>query len=339
MSFQPTAPRPNPSSTLRRIAVRALLGVVLLLIVTLMAGSVLKSSVRASHPPPGNLVDVGGFRMHINCTGKGDPAVVLAAGLDDFSVFWSLVQPAVAEFSRVCAFDRAGLGWSEASPDPRTIENMVAELHTLLANAGVTGPLVMVGHSFGGPQVELFASTYPEEVAGLVLVDAAPVDLFPRISAWQGLIAQKTGLYRTLAVLDSLGFLAFAPTNIPTRGLPDEAATTYRAIVVSTDYFRTAVAENEAFQSNLAEVRNARVGLGSIPLIVVSRGYWDPIPQLSASENDQAWETWQEMQSELVTLSTNSRSVVATKSEHHVQLQQPDLVVDAIREIVEQVGD
>ncbi len=337
MSAKPTTGRTNPRRTVLRIAMGALLAVVLLLLVALIAGRILASSMRNSYPPPGTLVDVGGYRMHINCVGEGDPTVILAAGLDDFSVFWSLVQPEVAKFSRVCTFDRPGLGWSEPSPTPRTTKNMVAELHTLLANAGVTGPILMVGHSFGGAQLELYAHTYPEQVAGLVLVDAAPVDLFLRVPAWEGLIAQKTGLYRTLAALDSLGLLAFTPTSIPTRGLPEDAASAYQALAASTDYFSTAVSENEAFQSNLAEVRDAKVTLGSIPLVVISRGYWDPVPGLSSAENAQAWDTWQEMQSELAKLSTTSRSVVAARSEHHIQLQQPEIIVDAIRDIAEQI--
>lgn len=216
---------------------------------------------------------------------------------------------------------------------------MVTELHNALTNAGIADRLVMVGHSFGGPQVELYASMYAEDVAGVVLVDAAPVDLCLRLPQWPGLIAQKAAFYRTLATLESLGFLAFTPSSIPTRGLPDDAAAAYRAIAVSTDYFRTAVAENEAFQDNLADVREAAVNLGSTPLVVISRGYWDPIPGLSVSENEQAWSTCQVMQSELTRLSTNSRRIVATKSEHHIQLQQPELVVNAIRDIAEQVGE
>ncbi|HLE04309.1 MAG TPA: alpha/beta hydrolase [Anaerolineales bacterium] len=339
MSVEPTARKAKFRRTVRRIGTGALVAVVLLVTATLVVGEMLQSSMRNSNPPPGELVDVGGHRMHINCTGEGRPTVVLSAGLDDFSIFWSLVQPEVAKFSRVCSFDRSGLGWSEPSADPRTIRNMVTEVHTLLLNAGVTGPFVMVGHSFGGAQVELYASEYPEDVVGVVLVDAAPADLFLRIPTWAGLIAQKVGLYRTLAALDSLGLLAFTPTSIPTRGLPDEAVAQYRAIASSTGYFRTAVAENEAFEDNLAEVRAAQVNLGSVPLVVISRGYWEAIPALSATDNDLAWKSWQEMQSELADLSADSLQIIATDSEHNVHLQQPQLVVDAIREVVEGTGD
>ena len=339
MSTPPTTHKTESGEMLRRIATGALVATVLLVSGLLIAGARLKSSIRQSNPPPGELVDVGGHRMHIHCTGEGGPTVVLAAGLDDFSIFWSFVQPEIAKFSRVCSFDRSGLGWSEPSAAPRTIENMVTELHTLLANAGVTAPIVIVGHSFGGPQVELYAATYPEDIRGMVLIDAAPDGLFLRLSTWGGLIAQKVGLYRTLVTLDRLGLLALTSTRIPARGLPDEAVAQYRAIAVSTGYFRTAVAENEAFEENLAQLRAAHVNLGRTPLTVISRGYWEPIPALSASDNEQAWQAWQEMQSELVGLSTDSTRTIATASEHNVQLQQPQLVVDAVRDIIERTND
>jgi pimeloyl-ACP methyl ester carboxylesterase len=278
-------------------------------------------------------VDVNGHKTHLYCTGEGSPTVILAAGLDDFSIFWSQVQPEISKSTRVCSYDRAGLGWSEASPDPRTSGNMVKELHTLLANAKVEGPYVLVGHSFGGALIRLYAHDYPDEVIGMVLVDAAPDDLFIRVPSWGNAIEGKLGLYRSLAPMGSFGLLAFTPGSIPNRGLPEDVLAQYRAIAASTNYFQTGVLENEAFESNLTEVRAANVNLGDMPLVVISRGYWDPIPGFSDAENQQAWQMWQEMQSELLSLSSNSRQIVATKSEHHIQLQQPELVIGAIRDV------
>lgn len=132
-------------------------------------------SIPPPFPPPGKLVDVGGWRLHLNCTGEqrpGQPVVILEAGLGDFSVEWSLVQPGVAKSSRVCSYDRAGDGWSDMGPHPRTFHQVVYELHTLLDKAGVKPPLVLAGHSYGGWLVRLYASTYPSDVAGMVLVEA-----------------------------------------------------------------------------------------------------------------------------------------------------------------------
>src|ERR1043166_103626 len=125
--------------------------------------------------PPGRLVDVGGWRLHLNCTGEakpGAPTVILEAGVGDFSVEWSLVQPGVAGFARVCSYDRAGDGWSDLGPHPRTMHQIVYELHTLLERAGERPPYVLVGHSYGGWLVRLYQATYPAEVAGMVLVEA-----------------------------------------------------------------------------------------------------------------------------------------------------------------------
>ena len=300
---------------------------------TYAAGRVAKSNILRANPAPGQLVEVGGFKMHIHCTGEGSPTVLLAAGLDDFSIFWSLVQPEIAETTRVCSYDRAGLGWSEPSPNPRTSKAMVAELHELLVNASVHPPYVLVGHSFGGVLTRLYAHKYPDEVLGIVLVDAAPDDLFVRVPFWRNAIEGKLGLYSSLAPMSSFGLLAFTPESIPNRGMPDDVLAQYRAIAVSTDYFHTGVAENEAFEGNLAEVRNANIDLGEMPLVVISRGYWDTIPGFSEIKNQQAWHAWNQMQSDLLSLSSNSRQIIATESEHHIQLQQPELVIESILDV------
>jgi len=318
----------------KRIMAGLLILILVLSALTYAAGAFAKSKLARENPPPGELIDVGGFDKHIYCVGKGSPTVILEAGLDDFSIFWSQVQPEVAKVTRVCAYDRAGLGWSEASPNPRTSETMVSELHSLLANASMDAPYVLVGHSFGGALVRLYAHRYPEEVAGMALVDAAPDELFMRVPFWRNAIEGKLGLYRTLAPLSSFGLLAFTPASIPDRGLPEEAVAQYRAIAVSTDYFQTGIIESEAFVDNLAEVRNANISLRDLPLIVISRGYWDLIPGFSETENQQAWQAWKEMQAELLSLSSNSRQVIAEKSEHHIQLQQPELVIAAILELI-----
>jgi len=330
----------NTSKQKRKFALwmRAVLALVIILVVTTWgAGAVLKSNMLKQNPAPGQMVNVDSHEMHIYCTGDGSPTVILAAGLDDFSIFWSLVQPEIAETTRVCSYDRPGLGWSKPSPSPRTSETMVDELHELLVNARVDPPYVLAGHSFGGALMRLYAHEYPNEVAGLVLVDSAPDELFVRVPFWRNAIEGKLSLYRTLAPLSSFGLLAFTPGSIPNRGMPDDVLAQYRAVAVSTDYFRTGVAENEAFESNLAEVRNASVSLRDISLVVISRGYWDPMPGFSEFENQQAWQMWQEMQVELLSLSTNSRQIIAAESENNIQLQQPKIIIDATLELVEAI--
>ena len=298
-------------------------------------GAVLKSNLRKQNPAPGPMILVDGHRMHINCTGEGSPAVILEAGLDDFSIFWSHVQPDVAKMTRVCSYDRAGLGWSEAVLTPHTGGTMVRELHSLLVNSNVEGPYIMVGHSFGGALVQLYAHLFPQDVAGVVLVDAAPDDLFVRVPFWRDAIAQKVRLYRALVPRSSFGLLVFTPGNIPNRGMTEDVLVQYRALAVSTEYFRMGVEENKMFENNLAELRASNISLGSRPLIVISRGYWDPMPGFSDLDNQLAWQRWQEMQVDLLILSSNSRQIIAIESEHPIQLQQPELVTEAILELVE----
>src|SRR6266550_7200420 len=131
-------------------------------------------------------VDVGGYKLYINCEGKarkGDPVVVMDSGLGDSSESWLDIQPRVAEFARVCIYDRAGLGNSDPSLHTQTTTQIVLDLHNLLARAGVSGPLVLVGHSLGGINSRLYASMYPKEVVGMVLVDSAHEEQFARMDA------------------------------------------------------------------------------------------------------------------------------------------------------------
>jgi pimeloyl-ACP methyl ester carboxylesterase len=123
--------------------------------------------------PPGKLVDLGGHKLHVYCTGHGRPTVVVENGLGDFSFDWTLVQSRVSPFTRICTYDRGGYGWSDPGPKPRTFAQLNLELHDALAKLGEQGPFVLVGHSYGGPVLRNFARVYPSEVAGMVIVDAA----------------------------------------------------------------------------------------------------------------------------------------------------------------------
>src|SRR5215213_1175214 len=158
---------------------RGLVAVVGLIVVLALAGASFEAIAAAGdarrYPAPGQLVDIGGYRLHIQCVGTGSPTVVLDAGLGGSSLDWNLVQPELGRTTRVCAYDRAGMGWSERSPYPRTPRQIADELHTLLTNAGIAEPYVLVGHSLGGKNVRLFALAHPEQVAGMVLVDARRV--------------------------------------------------------------------------------------------------------------------------------------------------------------------
>ncbi len=175
---------PAPSHFWLRRIVRG----VLLLVLVLAAAGVMYENIseardRRFNPMPGRLFDVGGYKMHIDCTGEGSPTVILESGLGDTYVSWRKVQPQIAKFVRVCAYDRAGIGYSDFSPQPRTSKVIAAELHALLHAAGIAPPYVLVGHSMGGYNVRLYASLYRNEVAGMVLVDASHPDQENRFPA------------------------------------------------------------------------------------------------------------------------------------------------------------
>lgn len=303
---------------------------------TWFAGAQAKSELANENPPPGQLVDVGGYRLHINCMGQGSPTVIMEAGNNDFSVQWSLVQPEIAKSTRVCIYDRAGFGWSDASPYPRTLETTVKELHTLLVSAKVEAPYVMVGHSFGGILVRAFAYQFPDQIAGIVLVDSAHQEQVGRVPALQNAATQVIGQFRTLSVMQSFGLLALSPEQIPVRGLQGVALQQYRAILATTNYFTVAANETEAIFADWGNIpSDDEASLKDIPLIVLSRGLPEPLPGVSVVENQQYEQEWQEMQKELVALSSESRQIIAKESGHYIQLQQPDLVIDAVEQIVE----
>src|SRR5215212_3010028 len=168
------------SSPVRRVMRRigmALLGLVVALLALAVAGAIYQviatELAERAFPPPGEMVDVGGYSLHINCVGQGSPTVVLDAGSGLFSAQWVRVQREVSGTTRVCAYDRAGMGWSEMGPDPRDAQQITSELHTLLGKAGIEGPYVLVGHSFGGMYMQTYAARYPDELAGVALVDSS----------------------------------------------------------------------------------------------------------------------------------------------------------------------
>ncbi len=162
-------------------------GTILSLALCLAAGAlynyVAVRRAQNQNPPPGEMYSIDGYRMHLYCTGSGTPTVVLDGGLGSTWISWQLVQPGLAKQTRVCSYDRAGLGWSDPRPGLRDSEAVVTQLHELLSAAGISGPLILVGQSAGGLYVRKYAANYPKDVAGLVLVDGTMPELFSRLPA------------------------------------------------------------------------------------------------------------------------------------------------------------
>src|SRR5512138_2403843 len=155
---------------------RGLIGVTIFVLILSITGIVYQTAAteadQRNFPPPGNLIDVGGFKMHIYCIGEGSPTIILDHVGGGSSVDWALIQPKLAEHTRVCAYDRAGYGWSDYNPAPRTLEQQAHELHGLLEGANEKGPYIYVGHSYGARVARVFAEKYPQDVVGMVLMDA-----------------------------------------------------------------------------------------------------------------------------------------------------------------------
>lgn len=308
------------------------------------AGVRARGRLKARYQPPGRLVDVGGHRLHLFCQGEGDPPVIIEAGLGDIGLSWSLVQPDVARFTQVCVYDRAGLGWSDSSPRPRTAEVMLEELRTVLSRSGIPGPYVLVGASLGGLVVRLFADRYPADVAGLVLVDSAHEEQFspePIRQALQRMQRLMPLMYGSMRMLVWSGVAALRPSLVPdasgvTGKLPRPAAETYRALVAADPkHVEAAAAEMRALEETHAQMRAAAItSLGDLPLVVIRHGA--PQPMMASAEVGEIFEeTFARLQEELAGLSTNGRLVVATESGHVIQVDQPDVVVAAIREVVD----
>lgn len=279
------------------------------------------------YPAPGQLVDVGGYRLHIQCVGVGSPTVVLDAGLSGSSLDWSLVQPELGSTTRVCAYDRAGMGWSDSAPQPRTPRQLAAELHALLTNAGIAGPYVLVGHSLAGKNVRLFTLAHPEQVAGMVLVDArseyVDANLAPaEVQAFQQALAAQASQYR---VARSLGLMRLFGASL--SGAPAMASETRVEMALLTSgrqALATTTAEGLHRAADDAQL-GAAPSLGDRPLIV-----------LAAGQNMAQTPNWPEAQRRHAALSTHGRLIVAEGSGHYVHWEQPALVIDAVRQVVEE---
>jgi pimeloyl-ACP methyl ester carboxylesterase len=170
-------------SLLRRAAITLVVLLVVLAAVGFGYERVMAAGDARSFPPPGRTLNVDGYAMHLLCTGTGSTTVVMDAGLGGWSADWSKVQPSVARSTRVCTYDRPGLGWSSPRPEPRAVQHAVDELYALLTNGGIDGPLVLVGHSNGGLRMLLYAAEHRAEVVGLV--PWTPLRLRRQKNNWQ----------------------------------------------------------------------------------------------------------------------------------------------------------
>jgi pimeloyl-ACP methyl ester carboxylesterase len=300
-----------------------------------------------AHPPPGRLIDVGGFRLHLNCSGQGSPVVVLDAALGGSSLSWTLVQPELAKLTRVCSYDRAGFAWSDAGPMPRTAGRIATELRTLLDRGGVHPPFLLVGHSYGGLVMRIFARRYSQDVVGLVLVDPAHPEDWVRPApkeqvridrgvrlCRQGAAAARMGLARLVVALVDIGALAPARGLVRwfTRGglsqqdegllapvwkLPPDARRPLRRFWTQPKFFEALGSQIASVCTSAAEtLEAAEDGYGDLPLVTIS----------STDPGDYRLR----QQDSLAALSTRGRHIRASNSSHWIPLDQPEVIVETV---------
>jgi pimeloyl-ACP methyl ester carboxylesterase len=216
----------------------------------------------------------------------------------------------------------------------------VEELHTLLVNANIPRPYVVVGHSLGGMLVRVYAHNYPDEVVGMVLVDSFHEERPIRNPEVTRLNRDAVKQLRIFSILNSTGIMALAPQSIPNRGLPEDTYAQYQAITATTGYFETWITESLAVPESANEALALQMtSFGNMPLIVLSAGQWDTISSLSDTENQKLWTDFQIQQSELMALSSVSKQIIAEQSGHQIQLDQPELVINAIHSLVDEVRE
>ena len=269
------------------------------------------------------MVDVGGYRLHINCTGTGSPTVVIDAGWGAWSLEWSGVQGEVAKTTHVCTYDRAGMGYSEAGPLPRNAEQFAKELHTLLEQANIAGPYVMVGHSLGGLPVRVFAHEYPTEVAGVVLVDSMSPGQLTQPPMAKGQIPSRSIFASLPSLLARIGLVRLLTGSLIPQDLPPDAQPAYNAFSVIPRSVQAYTDEGASLQASLAQA-DAIKSFGDLPLIVLTAGL-----------NRQTG--WQTMQVELLQLSSNSEQIIVDNSGHNIQSDRPEAAVAAIVKMVSQL--
>ena len=293
-------------------------------------------------PPPGARVDIGGYALHIWCMGEVQPSVVLESSLAADCLDWRLIQSQVAKFTRVYAYDRAGLGWSDPSPYPRTTEVIVSELHKLLVNADVPKPYILVGFSIGGVYVYRYASQYPNEIAGIVLVDGSHEHQRRRLpparqQVLDTIIADNMTTLQRHANMTHEEIVLEVQTNRPPDA-PSRLPAHLEPFALDRmrpDIAKAKLEEYIAAEATLSQTSQDLPMLGEIPVIVLTAGARKQYHGISDELHEDAERVWLQLQREIAATSTQSIHQIVEGSSHQMVIDKPEAIVEAIRNLVE----
>lgn len=272
--------------------------------------------------PPGKLIDLGRYRLHLSCAGNGGPTVVLEYGHQGSYFDWSLVQPEVARFTRVCFYDRAGYGWSDPSPRPRVPSAMADELHRLLQKAGEKPPFILVAHSFGSYNAVMFTHKFPDEVSALVLVDGLHT-----FSDFPFPVRERVSL-RTMEFLIPFGLPRWRKWCGGTG--PEVLRGEKQAVLCRPNLYAAFCRERTALPQSVAEMRLIN-NLGSVPLIVIAHD-----PQILPGSP--GIDDWDLVQQQKLQLSRKSELMVAAGSGHDIPRVRPDVIIAAVKKLADQAS-
>jgi pimeloyl-ACP methyl ester carboxylesterase len=300
-----------------------------------------------AYAEPGQLVDIGGRRINLHCMGEGGPTVILMAGIFSWSVVWYKTQPVIAHNARVCAFDRAAYGFSDPAPRPQTISEVVEDLHKALHAARISGPYVLVGHSLGGLDARVYAQRWPKEIAGMVLIDTSP--------AGEGLIDENQPGFDEAAGRDNYAadmlhcaFLAmkgpFEPSSSDFKDcsgtLPTGTPAAFQKVwprFFTPFYFADKVSLMSCLYTHEYDSADHQ-HFGSMPLVVLSIEHpWDTGTPAGARLDQSYGKIWNALHEDLAHLSSRGTHRIIKGSGHHIQLDQPQAVIDAVDEVLNQI--
>jgi pimeloyl-ACP methyl ester carboxylesterase len=308
---------------------------------------------------PGELVDVGGFRLNLYCSGSGSPTVVFDSGYEDWAPAWSMVQPKIAKWTRTCSYDRAGAGFSDPGPMPRTSVRIAKELHTALHRAGIAGPYILVGNAFGGDNVRTFAVLYMDEVAGMVMDDADFTDLEPKEmqdgdrDGREHFASQLRKCGKAVAEHKPLPALGSSPGDLRKtcaqqffRGLPEKEwspelnAELLKIAQTKVALYGAYASEMEQMTQDEIYLQQHRPSYGSRPIRVLTSGNHG-VGHLEEKPPDTPKQLKYEKemtaaQARFLTQSSNSKQIFAQHSSEYIQFDEPDTVISAIREVYDQ---